>query len=338
MSGALRHNISSCEPDPGGCSGSTYEPKSIGIVRLTQEAPNSSHAIIDALIEQFDELSPQLQIAARFIIDSPREIGVQSMRQLAGRAEVHPNTLVRLAQTLGFDGFESLRERFRDFVVADGSLGGFGDRAGWLQQLEARGGTAEVMAQMAQATANNLEAMWQRQDTANLDQIAKLIAEAPAVYVLGMGSAYALAHQFWYVARMAFGHVSPIPRHGNQPIDDVAWLKREDVLIALTFQPYRSETLLAVRRAREIGAKVIGVTDSQTSPLVKLSDHVLTSPTHTPQFFESHAAVTALLEGLTAILVARAGEEAAARIETFHRQRAEAGIYEEPAFLAKSRG
>ena len=43
----------------------------------------------------------------------------------------------------------------------------------------------------------------------------------------------------------------------------------------------------------------------------------------------SQAAVTALLETLIALLVARAGEEAQARIEAFHAERLAAGNYEE---------
>ena len=301
---------------------------------MSLELPTSADAVLKRLTDEFEAFSAQLQRAARFIIDHPREVGVQSMRALAGRAEVHPNTLVRLAQAIGFDGYEAMRERFRDFMVSEG-IGGFRDRARWLQEMAAHGGSAEVIAEMATATAGNLDAMWQRQEGAKLDRIADAILAAPRVYVLGMGSAYSLAHQFWYVARMAFEHIAPIPRHGSQPIDDVAWVKPEDVLVALTFQPYRSETMAAVRRAREIGCAIVGVTDSVTSPLARLSDHLLVSPTHTPQFFESHAAVTALLEGLVAILVSRAGDEASARIEAFHEQRLEAGIYEEPAALAQ---
>lgn len=294
----------------------------------------SAGSVIAALTSRFESLSPQLQRAARAIIDSPREVGVQSMRALAGKLDVHPNTLVRLAQSLGFDGYEAMRERFRDFVVADG-LGSFRDRAKWLQEMEARGGTAEVVAELAAATEQNLEAMWRRQDAAGLDAAADAILAAPRVYVLGMGSAYCLAQQFWYVARMAFEHIVPIPRHGSQPVDDLAWIRADDVLVALTFQPYRAETMQAVRRARRIGAAVVGVTDSVTSPLAKLADHLLVSPTHTPQFFQSHAAVTALLEGLIAVMVARAGDEAAARVEAFHKERLAAGLYEEPAPLTK---
>jgi hypothetical protein len=130
--------------------------------------PRSAKEVLQTLTGGFVAFSPQLQRAARFIIDHPREIGVQSMRALAVKAEVHPNTLVRLAQQIGFDGYDALRERFRDFVVAEG-LGSFRDRAEWLQEMAAHGGSAEVVAGMATATAQNVEAMWQRQDAAVLD-------------------------------------------------------------------------------------------------------------------------------------------------------------------------
>ncbi|MEM7507558.1 MAG: MurR/RpiR family transcriptional regulator [Pseudomonadota bacterium] len=300
---------------------------------MQPNTPKSAEDVIARLTAEFEDFSAQLQRAARFIIDHPREVGVQSMRQLAVKVEVHPNTLVRLAQAIGFDGYEAMRERFRDFMVT-GGLGGFRDRAEWLRDLAARGGTDGVIGQMAGATANNLDAMWQRQDGEALAAVADVILQARRVYVLGMGSAYSLAHQFWYVARMAFEHIQPIPRHGSQPVDDLAWLAQDDALIALSFQPYRAETMEAVRRAREVGSPIIGITDSVTSPLARLADHTLVSPTHTPQFFESHAAVTALLEGLLAVLVARAGDDALTRIEAFHAKRLRAGLYEEPDPLA----
>jgi DNA-binding MurR/RpiR family transcriptional regulator len=78
---------------------------------------------------------------------------------------------------------------------------------------------------------------------------------------------------------------------------------------------------------------VLGITDSVTSPLAREADDVLVCPTHTPQFFQSHAAATALLEALIALLVARSGEDVQARIEAFHSERVAAGIYEETTRL-----
>ena len=284
--------------------------------------------VTEALTQVFPDLPPALQAAARFIIDNPREVGLQSMRSLAAKASVHPNAFVRLARLIGFEGYDDLRERFRDFLVSD-DLGGFGDRARWLQQLAAEGGTAGILSEMAGAVSDNLERGFVKQDPKHLEAVCDAILGARLVYIAGVGSAYSLAHQFWYVARMAFDNMLPVPREGSQPIDDLAHVGADDLLIALTFQPYRVETMAAVRLAKRRGAKVIGITDSITSPLAREADEVLVCPTSTPQFFQSQAAVTALLETLIAVLVGRAGEAARLRIEAFHEQRLAAGIYEE---------
>ncbi|MCR9254610.1 MAG: MurR/RpiR family transcriptional regulator [Alphaproteobacteria bacterium] len=297
-------------------------------------APATADQVIAALTETFPNMTPALQSAARFIVDNPREVGLNSMRTLASQAAVHPNAFVRLARQIGFEGYDEMRERFRDFLVTD-DLGGFGDRAKWLQALAAKGGTAEVQARMAAALIENLERGILKQDAAQLERIADRILAAENVFVLGMGSAYSLAHQFWYEARMAFPNFSPVPRHGSQPVDDLAFIGPQDALIAFTFQPYRSETMEGVRLAKQRKATVIGITDSATSPLYPAVDHGLICPTSTPQFFESHAAVTGLLETLLAVLVGRAGETAQEHIRAFHRQRMEAGLYEDsPRLMA----
>jgi len=293
------------------------------------QIPRTAEAVVAVLAEVYPELPPALQAAARHIIDHPREVGVESMRTLATKTSVHPNAFVRLARQVGFDGYDEMRERFRDFVVTGDGLGGFRDRARWLQEMAANGGSSAVVSEMAAAISDNLERGFRKQDIEVLEEVCDAILQARKVYVLGLGSAYNLAHQFWYVARMAFGHVFPIPRHGSQPIDDLADLEDEDVLVALTFQPYRSDTMNAVRMAKRHGAQVIGVTDSVTSPLAREAGRAIVCPTHTPQFFQSHAAVTALLESLVGLLVSRAGEEAQARIEAFHNERSASGLYEE---------
>jgi DNA-binding MurR/RpiR family transcriptional regulator len=293
------------------------------------QPPQSAKAVIAALTAAFPRLPPALQAVARHIIDHPREVGVQSMRALAAKTSVHPNAFIRLARRIGFEGYDEMRERFRDFVVAGDDLGGYRDRARWLQEMAAKGGSAAILGGMAAAIADNVERGFQRQDVRAREQACDAILAARNVYVLGLGSAYNLAHQFWYVARMAFGHLVPIPRHGSQAIDDLALVGEDDLLVALTFQPYRAETMSAVRMVQRRRARVIGITDSVTSPLALEADQVLICPTHTPQFFQSHAAATGLLEALIALLVARAGEDAQARIEAFHGERLAAGIYEE---------
>ncbi len=281
--------------------------------------------LLKRLVDEFEQLTPQFQKAARYLIDHPHEAAVQSMRALAHEAAVQPNTLVRLARHLGYPGYEDMRERFRDFLRS--GLGGFEDRARWLQSLAEEGGSAAIVGHMAAAELQNIEHMYQRQRVADLEQAADWILQAPRVFVFGVGAAYPLAFSFWYVARMAFDHLIALPREGSHPADDLARVSPGDVLMTLTFQPYRNEIFEAAQQVRDQGARVIGITDSQASPLVSEVDLALVAPTHTPQFFQSHSAVTALLETLTAVLVSRAGTAASERIDAFHRRRWEAGIY-----------
>jgi len=289
--------------------------------------PQSQEEVISRLLMEFDNLPAQLQICARYIIDHSHEVGLQSMRTLAANAEVQPNSFVRLARHLGFEGYDAMRERFRDFVR--GGIGSSPDRVRWLQQMDREGGSTAVFGSMAEACLENTEKMFAQQSVRELEQAVDWMIDAHRVYVLGLGLAYPLAYNFWYVARMGFDHFILSPQHGSLPADDIIRMDERDCLLAMTFQPYRRDTLAAVQRAKQIGAKVIGITDSSASTLCREADLGLVSPTHTPQFFHSNSAVTALLESLCALLVVRGGEAASEAVEAFHSARWEENIYDE---------
>jgi DNA-binding MurR/RpiR family transcriptional regulator len=290
--------------------------------------PQSQEEVIVRLLDGFEDLPGQLQLCARYIIDHPHEVGLQSMRTLAANAEVQPNSFVRLARQLGFEGYDALRERFRDFVR--GGIGSSPDRVRWLQQMGREGGSTAIFGSMAEACLENTEKMFAQQSVQDLERAVDLMINARRVYVLGLGLAYPLAYNFWYVARMGFDHFVLTPRHGSLPADDLIRVDERDCLLAMTFQPYRRDTLAAVQRAKQAGAKVIGITDSSAAALCREADLGLVSPTHTPQFFHSNSAVTALLESLCALLVVRGGDEASAAVESFHSARWEENIYDEP--------
>jgi DNA-binding MurR/RpiR family transcriptional regulator len=288
--------------------------------------PETQDAVIGRLLDQFEQLPTQLQIAARYIIDHPHEVGVQTMRSLAGEAGIHPNSFVRLARHIGFSGYDALRERFRDFVR--GGVGSSQERARWLQEMARNGGVGAVTGQMAEAILENAEKLFQGEQLEEMLKAVTWMINAPRVFVAGLGSSYALAYNFWYVARMMFPHLVMVPRHGSLILDDIIHIDEADVLFAMTFQPYRTDMLEVVRFANEKGANTIGLSDSPASPLCREASLSLHVPTHTPQFFHSNAAPMALLETLCALMVAEGGEGAVSRIERFNEARWESGIYQ----------
>ena len=70
--------------------------------------------IIDHISQRFESFSPQLRKAARYVMDNPQDVPISSVRVLADAADVKPNSFVRLAHELGYDGYDEFRELFRN--------------------------------------------------------------------------------------------------------------------------------------------------------------------------------------------------------------------------------
>lgn len=291
------------------------------------KVPQSQEEVIARLLQCFAELPTQLQITARYIIDHPYEVGVETMRSLASAADVHPNSFVRLARHIGFGGYDEMRERFREFVRSGaGSLQG---RALWLQTMAREGGAASIVGEMTSSILNNMEQMIRAQDMETLERAVSWMMTAKRVFVLGVGGAYPLANNFCYLARMASDHFVLLPQRGSLPMDDLMYIGETDLLFAMTFQPYRTDVIETFRFAKKQKAKTIGLSDSPAATICREADLGLHAPTHTPQFFHSNAAVVALLETLCSLLVAKGDGDVVGHIEDIVNIRWESGMYED---------
>ena len=182
--------------------------------------PALPEAALDRLAAACPDLPPQLKKAATWVLENPASISVSSVREIAEAAQVKPNTLVRMARAIGFEGFEDFREPFRAEVRAGRE--GYSDRARWLQDLAEGGELDRLFGDMASASMNNVEALFSSTDSASIRAAAKDILAAPATYVLGMGIANPLARNFAYLASMAVDTVSAIPQDGALPVDALA--------------------------------------------------------------------------------------------------------------------
>ena len=282
-------------------------------------------AVLDRLLGEMAEMSPELRKAARYVLDNPNDVGVSSIREIAEAAKVKPNSFVRMARAVGFEGYEDFRAPFREAIRSGGET--FPDRARWLQSIAEGGRHGSLFTEMAATTLANVEQTFANTSSEQIKAAADRIVEARRTYVVGVGLLHPLAQQFAYLARMAVDSIVAVPRDGSLLIDDILRAGPEDVVLAMTFEPYRNEVIEAVRCAREQGARVIVLTDGWGAPVVPFADQAFVMPTETPQFFTSSVAVSAFLETLMAFVVADADKQVIASIEKFHRRRQELGVY-----------
>lgn len=286
---------------------------------------NVSKTILERLAGELTDLTPEARKAATYVLENPRDVGVSTVREIAEAAKVKPNTVVRMARQVGFEGYEDFRAPFRDAIrrgAAD-----FPDRARWLQDIRKSGDLGGLYADMVRDVLSNVEDTFSGISTEDLKIAAEAIWDARRVFTLGVGVNNSVARNFTYLASTGMTEFHAIPRPGSTPVDDLAWADQRDVLVAVTCKPYRSEVVEAVAIAREQGMTIIALSDSPASPIIRESDHGFVVSVDTPQFFPSSVSIIALLETLLSFVVSVASDEIVERVETFHKRRHQLGLY-----------
>src|SRR5688500_16221670 len=69
------------------------------------------------ITRRFPALSRQLQQIARFTLEHPQDVALDTVAAAAAKAEVQPSAMVRFAQALGFEGYSDMQRLFRDRLV-----------------------------------------------------------------------------------------------------------------------------------------------------------------------------------------------------------------------------
>ncbi|WP_291735445.1 MurR/RpiR family transcriptional regulator, partial [Leisingera sp. F5] len=216
---------------------------------------NVSSTVLERLTEEWDALTPEAQKAARYVLENPADVGVSTVREIAEAANVKPNTFVRMARQVGFDGYEDFRAPFREAIRRGGVS--FPDRARWLQDIGKSGELGGLYADMVGAAIQNIEETFAGIDAGSLEVAAHAIWNSRQVFTLGVGVNNANARNFTYLASTGMKQFHAIPRPGSTAVDDLAWADSQDVLIAMTCKPYRAEVIEAIQIAREQGVTIV---------------------------------------------------------------------------------
>jgi DNA-binding MurR/RpiR family transcriptional regulator len=296
------------------------------------ESIRSYEVLTDIARKTFAEMSPQFQTAMQFVLDHPDEVAVSSMRTIAGRSGVQPATLVRLAQSLGFAGWLEFRQLFVDRLRARPE-----PYAAKARALLTREPTKELAAEMFRAHRSNLEHT-EAQIRPDLLQAARALKRARTVHVAGFRACYSLAFAFQYVYRLFRSSVTLLGGEGGTLEMQVRAIEHNDAVLVISFAPYSTEARRVAEAAREVGAKLVVLTDSVVAPIALDADVRLLFSVSSPSFFPSQVGGVAAVESLLEMLVLQSGDASVRQIADSERQLYQSGAYEQPSTrLSRSR-
>src|SRR4030095_5253642 len=90
--------------------------------------PTTADELRAAILARYDSLSKRLQQIARYVLDEPNELALETLAVIADRSGVQPSAIVRFAKSFGFDGAPQMQRLFRDGLVSAHAALGYSER------------------------------------------------------------------------------------------------------------------------------------------------------------------------------------------------------------------
>lgn len=279
--------------------------------------------ILSILSEKQNTFSKGQRRIAAYITESYDKAAFMTASRLGKTVGVSESTVVRFAVELGFDGYPEMQKSMQEMVMnrltAVQRIGVANDRIG----------NQDILMKVLQADAEKIR---QTAETVNHDSFKTAVDKilvARRIYVIGVRSVAPLANFAGYYLNYMFEDVRVITVSGaGEMFENLVGISPDDVVVAFSFPRYSSATLKAAQYCREIGATVIGITNSTLSPLAQNSDYVLIAKSDMVSLVDSLVAPLSVVNALLVALASAREQEVQKSLETLERVWEEYNIYE----------
>jgi len=295
-------------------------------------------SLLATLQEKLEQLPPELQRAARWVVANPALVGLWSMRRQAQTLGVAPATMLRLARAVGYGSYEDFREPFQQALAAQ-SEPGLRDRAAALQAA-ASASTEPGHDALTGYQVQAMSSVCALNPPAAFDAAVQTLLNAHQVGFLGTRSAFGIAFQMRYAYQLVRRNSLLIDGLGGAPAEQIDNMGAGDALIVISQAPYPVATVELARQAAQRGVAVVALTDDPLSPLAVDARHTLrffpsdrdgvqARPAHQGpgSFFHTTAGLLGLAEHLIARLTARGGEAVLDRLTEVEQRLRASNVY-----------
>lgn len=227
-----------------------------------QAAPRDIEEFNDRLKAVSASLPKRMRQCAEYLSENMDRISVSTVAELAAGADVQPSAMMRFCQILGFSGFSEMQRLFRSVYAV--SLPDYSERLGRLRDRGADSPSA-LLAEFVDAGRLSLERLAATVDARLLDEAVAKLASAQTIHLIGLRRSFPVAAYLSYAFEKM--GISSMLHDMTGQMDHRHALREGDALIAITFAPYRQETVDLAQAASERGLPVVAITDNAMSPL-----------------------------------------------------------------------
>ncbi len=266
--------------------------------------------MLDVIKAQYDKMSKGQKKIADYISENMERAAFMTAMKLAEAAAVSESTVVRFATMLGYEGYpefqQAMADELQSRLVTPKKA----------QTNEFRENRSELLRWVLVSDAQNIVDTIGMVDSDVFDQAVELISNARKICIVGIRTCAPLADYLTYYLRMMRDDVVSVTTTNISEIyEQLSWLKKEDVVIGISFPRYSLRTLRAMDYANHQGARIISVTDSKYSPMNMYSSVCLWAKTDMITIADSLVAPMSTINALVIGVYLKNEEQIRKRLE-----------------------
>jgi DNA-binding MurR/RpiR family transcriptional regulator len=255
--------------------------------------------VIERIQDRFTSLSKSHRKVADYIANHGMAASFDSITELSQKVGVSEASLVRFAKELGYKGYPSLRKELQaEYKKTSGT-------ASRVRDAVTTVGERSFPESMFQHDIDLIEETQSSLTKASLTQAVRMIFGAKKIFIIGFRAAFALAYFLHFrLLRIGLDARLITLTGGTSLVEQLAQLRKGDLVIALGFDETPRETKITIDFAIKQRIPVLGISHTPTSEIARSSTLCLLGR-RLPHSTQSLAASMSLLNVLAIAVAAR---------------------------------
>lgn len=218
----------------------------------------------------YDELTKSEKRIANFLRKNQNEAAFLAASEIAESLEISEATVVRFARSMGYPSYPALRVSFQDT---------FRNRITHSSRIRSRLNDmrekGDIFERLAVTEIDYLSQALETVNRGELDKAVKLMLECQRIYVFGTGPSITLVDLMQIRLRRFGKDVFPLRSSGREVLETLISLGANDLLVVICFFDLNPALKLVLDYAKEVGCKVIMITDTLDTIIGDKADVVL---------------------------------------------------------------
>ena len=233
--------------------------------------------LLKRISEEYEDLSKQLKLIARHIEQHRDHLGLEGIQDVAAQCQVQPSAVVRFAKHFGFSGFTEMQRIFRDSLARQiAPSRNYKARIREVIDSGARSlSPVEIAQEFLAGSIAGMQELLRGLHAPSFKKAVDLLEQADAIWIAGSRRSFPIAAYLDYALQHTDKRIGLFTALGNMHSGQLRSVRKGDVMIAISYEPYAAETVEIANEAVQRGARLIAMTDSRMSPLARDAQVVL---------------------------------------------------------------